>query len=130
MRQQVSSAEYGRCVARGACKLADVPPVKADVPITGVSYLDATAYADWYSNETGYVWRLPTAERSSGNPAGERFSGDAFSAAADDPANPAVAWIGRYREEAAAKRPAEPQLQPRGFYGANTNGVERATIRT
>ena len=124
MRQQVGSAEYARCVAGGACKSADVPAVDAaDTPVVGVSYLDATAYADWYSNETGYVWRLPTAEEAAAA-AGERFSGDAFSGAAVDPSNPAVAWIRRYREEAAAKRPADPQLKPRGFYGANVNGVE------
>jgi formylglycine-generating enzyme required for sulfatase activity len=124
MRQQVSSAEYGRCVADDVCKPTDALAAEtADVPVTGVSFLDATAYADWYSNETGYVWRLPTAEEMAAA-AGERFSGDAFSAAADDPANPAVAWIRRYREEAAAKRPAEPQLKPRGSYGANPHGVE------
>lgn len=123
MRQQVSSTEYGRCVADGACEPADARAVEADVAVTGVSYLDATAYAEWYSDETGHAWRLPTAEEAAAA-AGERFSGDAFSAAADDPANPAVAWIRRYREEAAAKRPAEPQLKPRGFYGSNTNGVE------
>ncbi|RUV73235.1 MAG: formylglycine-generating enzyme family protein [Mesorhizobium sp.] len=124
MKQQVSSAEYDRCVAARACKPADVPAIEAaDVPVAGVSYLDATAYADWYSGETGYVWRLPTAEEVAAA-AGERFSGNAFSAPFDDPANPAVAWIKRYREEAAANRPAEPQLKPRGSYGANTNGVE------
>ena len=124
MRQQVGSAEYGRCVASGACRSAHAPAVEAiDTPVAGVSYLDATAYADWYSNETGYVWRLPTAEEAAAA-AGERFSGDVFSGAAADPSNPAATWIRRYREEAAAKRPADPQLKPRGFYGANVNGVE------
>lgn len=124
MKQQVSAQDYSRCVTSGACRPADgLTPEGADVPATGVSYLDAVAFAGWYSNETGYAWRLPTAQEAAAA-AGERFSGDAFSAAAEDAANPAVAWLRRYREEAAAKRPADPVVKPRGYYGANTNGVE------
>jgi formylglycine-generating enzyme required for sulfatase activity len=124
MNQQVSAHDYSRCVASGLCKPANgPPPAGTDVPATGVSYLDATAFASWYSRETGYTWRLPTAEEAAAA-AGERFSGDAFSAAADDAANPAVAWLRRYRQEAAAKRPADPRVKPRGYYGTNANGVE------
>lgn len=123
MKHQVSLADYGRCVEAGRCQPADAVANNADVPVTGVSYLDAEAYAKWYSEVTGQSWRLPTALEAAAA-AGERFSGDAFSAAAEDPANPAVAWIRRYREEAAAKRPPDPKAKPLGFYGANTNGVE------
>lgn len=124
MRQQVSAADYGRCVASGACEPADNAAARdRDVPLTGVSYLDAAAYADWYSSETGQAWRLPTAEEAAAA-AGERFTGDAFSGASEDASNPAVAWIRRYREEVAAKRPADPSLKPRGFYGANAIGIE------
>jgi formylglycine-generating enzyme required for sulfatase activity len=123
MKQQVSAADYALCVASGGCKPAGAKPADSDVPATGVSYLDAAAYAAWYSERTGQVWRLPTAEEAAAA-AGERFSGDAFSGAAEDPANPAVAWIRRYREEAAAKRPADPQLKLRGHYGANAVGIE------
>ena len=102
MKQQVSAQDYLRCVASGACRPADGPLAEdADGPVTGVSYLDAVAFADWYSKETGYAWRLPTAKEAAAA-AGERFSGDAFSATAEDAANPAVAWLRRYREEAAA----------------------------
>jgi formylglycine-generating enzyme required for sulfatase activity len=124
MTHHVSAADYARCVASGNCEPADAKAVgNLDVPVTGVSYLDATAYAHWYSEVTGYAWRLPTAEEAAAA-AGERFSGDAFSGASEDPSNPAVAWIRRYREEAAAKRPADAELKPRGFYGANATGVE------
>lgn len=123
MRHQVSLAEYNRCVDAGGCQAADAAPNDADVPVTGVSYLDADAYAKWYSRMTGVSWRLPSAAEAAAA-AAERFSGDAFSAVADDPANPAVAWIRRYREEAAAKRPPDPKPKPRGYYGANTNGLE------
>ena len=38
--------------------------------------------------------------------------------------NPSVRWLRRYREEAAAKRPADPEPKPRGHYGPNTLGLE------
>jgi formylglycine-generating enzyme required for sulfatase activity len=31
-----------------------------DQPVVGVSWFDATAYADWLAAETGEAWRLPT----------------------------------------------------------------------
>lgn len=124
MKQQVSAADYARCVASGDCKPAEGrAAADGDLPATGVSYLDAVAYAAWYSRETGLAWRLPTAEEAAAA-AGERFSGDAISGVAEDHANPATAWIRRYREEAAAKRPADPQVKPRGHYGANAVGIE------
>lgn len=123
MKRQVSLAEYGRCVAAGACMAADARHTSLDVPATGVNWTDADAYARWYSEATGRSWRLPTAMEAAAA-AAERFGGESFSAAADDPANPAVRWIRRYREEAAAKRPADPEPKPRGHYGPNSAGVE------
>lgn len=123
MKQQVSLADYGLCVADGACDRADAAPIQADVPVTGVSFLDAEAYARWYSDVTGQSWRLPTAVEAAAA-AAERFGGESFSAAADDAANPSVRWLRRYREEAAAKRPADPEPKPRGHYGPNTRGIE------
>ncbi len=123
MKRQVSLAEYDLCVAADACMAADARPTTADVPVTGVNWTDAAAYAEWYSRATGETWRLPTALEAAAA-AGERFGGEAFSAAADDPQNPAVRWIRRYREEAAAKRPADPEPKPGGHYGPNTLGVE------
>lgn len=123
MKQQVSLAEYGRCVADGACAPAEAASTQADVPVTGVNFLDAQAYARWLSETTGGTWRLPTAVEAAAS-AAERFGGESFPAAADDPANPAVRWLRRYREEAAAKRPADPAPKPRGHYGPNSLGLE------
>lgn len=123
MKHQVGLADYERCVAAGACNPADAASAAGDVPVTGVNWLDAQAYAHWYSEATGESWRLPTAAEAAAA-AGERFGGESLSAAADDPANPAVRWLRRYREEAAAKRPADPQPKPRGHYGPNTSGME------
>lgn len=122
-RRQVSLTEYGFCVTAGACAAADAARTEADVPVTGVSWLDANAYARWYSEVSGDTWRLPTAVEAAAA-AGERFGGEAFTAAAEDPDNPAVRWIRRYREDAASKRPADPDPKPRGHYGANALGIE------
>lgn len=123
MKHQVSLAGYRLCVSDGACSAPDAGAAEADVPVTGVNWLDAQAYAAWYSRVTGESWRLPTALEAAAA-AGERFSGDAFSSAADDPSNPAVRWIRRYREEAAAKRTPDPEPKPLGHYGPNSKGIE------
>lgn len=123
MKHQVSLADYGRCVADGACEATDAVARSTDVPVTGVSWLDADAYARWYSEATGATWRLPTALEAAAA-AAERFAGEALPAAADDPQNPAQRWLRQYREEAAAKRPADPEPKLRGHYGPNTFGVE------
>jgi formylglycine-generating enzyme required for sulfatase activity len=123
MKRQVGLADYGRCVAAGACAAPDAQEMSADVPVTGVSWLDAEAYARWFTKATGASWRLPTdAEMAAA--AAERFAGDSFSAGADDPSNPAVRWIRQYRQEAAARRPADPGPKPRGHYGSNSKGLE------
>ncbi|MEQ8297987.1 MAG: SUMF1/EgtB/PvdO family nonheme iron enzyme [Nitratireductor sp.] len=123
MTDQVSRAAYGECVAAGGCRPADdaLSASASDIPVTGVSYLDAEAYAVWYSRATGETWRLPSAAEWA-FAAGERFAGDPY-AVADDPKNPAVAWIRRYEEEAAARREPDPQPKPRGHYGPNAHGV-------
>ena len=124
MTHQVGLADYGRCVAAGRCAPADAiasdPAV--EVPVTGVSYFDAIAYAAWLGETTGATWRLPTALEAAAA-AGERFAAETFSDADDDPNNPAIAWIRRYREEAARVRAPEPDPKPLGGHGVNALGV-------
>jgi formylglycine-generating enzyme required for sulfatase activity len=114
MKYQVSYGDYRRCVDAGACKPADAAPAPdgTEVPVTGVNYLDATAYAAWYSKATGRSWRLPTAAEWA-FAAGERFAVD-DEAPSGDPDNPAVAWIERYRQSAAAGRRPDEQPRPQG----------------
>lgn len=122
MAYQVGAADYLRCVGEGACRALDARVEPApDLPVTGVSHDDAVAYANWYSRRTGESWRLPT-DAEWAYAAGERFGGET-SAEADDPANPAIAWIRRYREEAALRRAPDPAPKPAGHFGANAAGL-------
>lgn len=122
MAYQVTAAAYRGCVGEGACRPLDARLDPADdLPATGVSHDDAVAYARWYSHRTGENWRLPT-DAEWAYAAGERFGGEA-SAAAADPANPAVAWLRRYREEAALRRAPDPAPKPAGHFGANAAGL-------
>lgn len=123
MKQQVSLADYGECVDDGACQPAAARPGQVDVPVTGVNWLDAHAYARWYSAATGQSWRLPTALELAVASA-ERFVGDSYSAIADDPSNPAIRWLRQYREEVAANRAPDPEPKPRGHFGSNSLGMD------
>jgi len=75
MKEPVSQAAYARCVAAAACpKLKTLDPAAENLPVVGVSWLDATAYAEWYARQTGEYWRLPTDDEWA-YAAAERFHG-------------------------------------------------------
>jgi formylglycine-generating enzyme required for sulfatase activity len=120
MTYQVSVNEYDRCVADGACAPADARGT-GDVPVTGVSYLDATAYAAWYSEASGEVWRLPTDEEWA-FAAAERFTAD-MEPLEEDTSNPARGWLSSYQREVALARKPDPEPRQRGAFGANAKGV-------
>lgn len=117
MKFQVSVADYTRCVVDGACAAAENVRAGSDaVPVTGVNYDDAYAYAGWLSKKTGQVWRLPT-DAEWAFAAGERFV-DAM-----DSRNPAIRWLADYEREAARKGTGNPAPQPQGTFGENAFGV-------
>ncbi|MBZ9846871.1 formylglycine-generating enzyme family protein [Mesorhizobium sp. CA14] len=120
MKFQVTASDYDRCVSDGACKPADSLLV-GNVPVTGVSFLDAQAYANWLSAKTGETWRLPT-DVEWAYAAGERFRAD-IEAGDGDPADPARRWLTQYRNESALGRKADPEPRPLGAFGANSKGV-------
>lgn len=121
MKYQVTLADYTLCVADGACRMADTPAVHDgfDVSVTGVSYLDAAAYAQWLSRVTGERWRLPTdlewAHFASLDPEIEPAP-EANRAMADR-------WLDSYRRMAAQTRPAETGVKPVGYFGENPLGI-------
>ncbi|MGQ7792183.1 formylglycine-generating enzyme family protein [Faunimonas sp. B44] len=120
MKRQVTRGEYDSCVAARACKPLDRPG-KPDLPVVGVSYVDATAYAGWLSGQTGYRYRLPT-DREWALAAGSRYKDDAYTEVSD-PANPSRRWIAVYEAESGAQEAIDPEPQPVGTFGANENGL-------
>ena len=124
MKFQVTASDYGRCVADRACPPAEpefVPADPADVPVTGVSYDDAMAYARWLSAHTGEIWTLPS-DQDLAFAAGSRFPDDALGVDIDS-RNPAERWLADYRREAARKASRDPVPQPLGRFGENEFGL-------
>lgn len=121
MKDQVSAAGYAACVAEGACEATEGGNASATLPVTGVSYRDATAYAAWLSAKTGETWRLPTDEEWA-FAAAERLNDDALGPV-QDTANPAERWLARYRAEASAAGQRDTEPKPLGHFGLNGKGL-------
>ncbi len=122
MKYQVSTADYARCVADGACAPLDkAVEISGHIPVTGVNYLDATDYARWFSAQRGETWRLPTDEEWA-FVAAERFGDDALGVD-EDGNNPSRRWLVRYRLEAERSARSDYEAKPAGYFGANTKGV-------
>ncbi len=120
MVEPVSQAEYARCVAAAACpKLKSVDPAAENLPVVGVSWLEATAYAEWYAAKTGEDWRLPSDEEWA-YAAAERFRGEPPRVASgEDFARRGLAKFDA--DSALARQPKAPQ--PFGHFGLDTLGV-------
>ena len=97
MKQQVTVAEYDRCVAETKCMArAPLEVLNPNLPAVQESWQDATAYANWLYAKTGETWRLPTDEEWV-FAAGSRFHDDVLSVAASR--DPSVRWLARYEKE-------------------------------
>jgi formylglycine-generating enzyme required for sulfatase activity len=121
MKRHVTVAEYARCVDEAACPRIGVPAGAQDVPVVGVSWHDASAYAAWVSRKTGIIHRLPTDEEWT-FAAAEKARDEAMPLV--DPSDPAQAWIARYEAESARSSPAVTAVQPSGTFGTNSNGLD------
>jgi len=120
MTSQVTSREYARCVDDAGCPRVSHASAISDRPMVGVSWRDAMAYAEWMTNKTGVLHRLPTDEEWV-FAAGEKARDEALPLA--DPVDPAQAWIARYEAEANRARPVALDSQPAGTFGRNENGL-------
>lgn len=122
MTYQVSLADYAECVADGACKKAE-PRRRAagNVPVTGVSFDDATDYAAWLSARTGETWRLPTVAEWT-FAAGSKAVDPALMLESDG-LDPAERWLANYEREAALGAGALASPEPLGSGGINEFGV-------
>jgi formylglycine-generating enzyme required for sulfatase activity len=121
MRHQVSSADYQRCAAEGACRALPVDvAIAPDRPAVQVSFRDAEAYAGWLSRHTGETWRLPTDEEWA-YAAGSRWRDDGLPV---DPDDPAQRWLARYEREASQKSASvDDATRPFGTFGINELGL-------
>jgi formylglycine-generating enzyme required for sulfatase activity len=120
MDRQVMAAEYTACADDGGCPRIQRAPDVDDRPMVGVSWRDATAYAQWITRKTGILHRLPTDEEWV-FAAGERARNEALPLV--DPSNPAEAWIARYDAEASRSKPVALEPQPVGTFGRNEHGL-------
>jgi hypothetical protein len=60
-KYEISVSDYNNyCKVSGACSA--VSKASADLPVTGISYKQAQAYASWVSKQTGFTYRIPTAQ--------------------------------------------------------------------
>jgi formylglycine-generating enzyme required for sulfatase activity len=121
MSHQVTAADYGRCVDAGDCPKIAVLAGGEDKPMVGVSWHDATAYANWITQLTGLVHRLPTDEEWT-FAAAEKAWDEA--APLIDPSDPAQAWIARYEIESARSKSLEIAPQAIGAFGTNSQGLK------
>jgi len=121
MATGVSNREWQACVDAKACtpvaRAADAP----DLPVTGVNWYDAQAYATWLSAQTGDTWRLPT-DVEWAHAAAELFRDDALGVKSD-PDNPAVLWLAEYAAESARARNLDREIRPGGSLNVNALGV-------
>ncbi|CAN1539621.1 COG1262 Uncharacterized conserved protein [Paracoccaceae bacterium] len=120
MKHHVSEADYALCVVEAAC-LAAPSTQRADMAQTNVNYIDAIAYARWFSDRTGADWRLPT-DAEWQRLAGDRALDDGFSAEANG-ADPSRRWIASYRREVERRGEADLEAHPLGHFGINDVGV-------
>ena len=120
MKQQVTAAEYDRCVAQARCMArSPLEGFDPNLPAVQVSWQDAMAYATWLSTKTGETWRLPTDEEWV-FAAGSRFHDDALSVATSR--DPSVLWLARYEKES-EQETLDQRPRPTGAFGANEYGL-------
>lgn len=58
-KAEISRAEWQVCVDDGACRPAQGGGEDGH-PVTGISWTDASGYADWLSEKSDYTFRLPS----------------------------------------------------------------------
>lgn len=121
MKRQVTVGEYARCVDEGACPRVVIAGGSQDVPVAGINWHDASAYAAWISQKTGVTHRLPTDEEWT-FAAAEKARDEALPLI--DPSDPAQAWIARYEAESSRERPQATAPQPGGTFGTNSKGLD------
>ncbi|WP_236638117.1 formylglycine-generating enzyme family protein [Mangrovicoccus ximenensis] len=117
MKYQVSRAQYAACVEEGGCQA--VSATGGAWPQTQVNWLDATAFAAWYSDRTGQVWRLPT-DAEWQLAAAERWG---ETDADPEELDPGERMLTRYEHGLRLRGTVTARLQPAGAFGENALGL-------
>lgn len=124
MKRNVSQAEYAACVADGACRVLDkgqrqlADPGK---PAVGISWRDATSYAQWLSARSGKSYRLPTYAEWA-YVAGSAYIEEVV-IGTDNPNDPAQRWLAEYKLEAQRKSDITSIPQEFGHFGTSSTGL-------
>lgn len=124
MKRNVSQAEYAACVDDGACRVLDKTQRKLadpNKPAVGISWRDATSYAQWLSARTGKLYRLPSyAEWAYA--AGSAYIEDVVIDTGDS-TDPAQRWLAEYKLETQRKSDTNPVAQEFGHFGESSTGL-------
>lgn len=124
MKRQVSQADYAQCVSDAACKPLDRAQrgaVSPELPVVGVSWADATAYAAWLSARTGHHYRLPSYAQWA-FAAGSAYKEEEV-IEGSDPSDPAQRWLAEYEIEARRKTTGDVRPKVFGSYGVSSTGL-------
>ncbi len=116
MKYGVTARDFGLCIKAGACRHAKRS--QSDVqnaPATGISFYDAQDYAQWLTDKTGEVWRLPT-DMEWAHAAGTQFVDDVVDGERNEN-DPSALWLNAYTKNAELREAADPIVKAQAFTG-------------
>ncbi|WP_394198162.1 formylglycine-generating enzyme family protein [Litoreibacter albidus] len=114
---EVTVAEWNACHAQGACSQAlraKGSHAEAEMPATGLSYVDVGEYLAWINDATGVAFRLPTMAEW------EHMAAEVLPHEPDPVfTDPELSWAAAYLMEPQTKR----TLRPQGSFKTTSQGV-------
>jgi formylglycine-generating enzyme required for sulfatase activity len=116
-KYEVTVAEWNICHAAGDCALAlhaTGGRSEADMPATGLSYVDVSQYLSWINAKTEHVFRLPKMQEW------EYLAAEVLPITPDPLfTDPELSWASAYLMEPQTKR----SLQPQGAFSTTSHGI-------
>lgn len=116
-KYEVSVAEWNLCHAAGACTLALRAlgnRTEAEMPATGLSFVDVSQYLDWINTRADIPLRLPTLSEW------EHMAAEVMPETPDPIfTDPELTWASAYLMEPQTKR----TLRPRGSFDTTSHGI-------
>ena len=112
-RYEVTTTEWQRCAASGACAAFAGTPMP-NAPMTGVNAFDVQGYITWLNAQTHHRYRLPTADEW--HAAASDLPRQPFKKLFDDPR---LAWAADY----GSMEQVSAVIRPSGHFGTFANGI-------